>query len=167
VRILDATAGSRAVWFDKNYPDAVYLDLTDRRFPGNELGDCRHTRFSDGELDLVIFDPPHVNVGPNSHMAKSYGHFTTQEIRDLVREAFAEFHRILRPDGMVAFKWADHDTPLDRILATVRGFDRLVGVPTAMRTKHSSQTWWCLMRKVPIRDRLSEFDAARSPGGGA
>jgi hypothetical protein len=163
LKILDATAGSRAVWFDKNYRDTTYLDLVDRRYHGNELGDCRHTRFENGEFDIVVFDPPHMNVGPTSSMAQSYGHFTTHEIRELVRDAFAEFHRILRADGLVAFKWADHDMSLDKILSPVRGFDRLVGVPTAMRTKHSSQTFWVLMRKVPIREPL--FDAIRTEGG--
>lgn len=159
MRILDATAGSRAVWFDKTYKDATYLDLVDRRFPGNELGDCRHTRFPAGHFDLVVFDPPHMNVGPNSEMAKSYGHFTTYQIRDLVRDAFAEFHRILRPDGLVAFKWADHDIRLDSILAPVVGFDRLVGVPTAQRTKHSSVTYWILLRRTET-DPQQRFDAA-------
>lgn len=146
MRILDATAGNRAVWFDKNYPDAVYIDR--RQFPKTLWLDCRWTPFKDGSFDLVVFDPPHMAIGPRARMARTYGHFSTREIRDLVRDAFREFHRILRPDGLVAFKWNDHDTKLDRILSEVRGFDRLVGVPVAMRTKHSSMTYWVLLRAV-------------------
>jgi len=82
-------------------------------------------------------------------MAKRYGHYLTADIRALVADAFVEFHRILRPDGLVAFKWNSHDTSLDKILAPVRGFDRLVENPVAMRTKHSSVTYWCLLRRVP------------------
>lgn len=150
MKILDATAGNRAVWFDKDYPDATFIDARSPEFGDerNEAGDCRHTRFADGEFDVVVFDPPHLNVGATSQMGKQYGHYTTQEIRDLVRDAFVEFHRVLKPDGLVAFKWNDHDTKLDRILEPVVGFDRLVGVPVAMRTKHSSTTYWCLLRRV-------------------
>ena len=147
MKILDATAGARAVWFDKTYPDATFIDVRPDGASGNVLMDCRHTTFPDGTFDLVVFDPPHMTCGPQSTMAERYGHFLTSEIRDLVRDAFSEFHRLLRPDGLVAFKWNDHDTGLDRVLALVRGFDRLVGVPTAMRTKHSSTTYWVLLRR--------------------
>jgi tRNA G10 N-methylase Trm11 len=149
MRILDATAGSRAVWFDKYYKDAVFIDIRGHeRHPGNLFGDCRKTVFPDGSFDLVVFDPPHMTCGPKSQMAQRYGHYLTSEIRDLVRDAFAEFHRVLKVDGLVAFKWNDHDTPLEKVLAPVVGFDRLVGVPTAMRTAHSSVTYWCLLRRV-------------------
>ena len=148
MRILDATAGKRAVWFEKQYPDAVYIDVRPDGDTRNLLVDCRRTDFENGSFDLIIFDPPHMNCGPKSQMAARYGHWLTADIRDLVRDAFVEFHRLLRPDGLVAFKWNDHDTPLERILAPVSGFDKLVGVPTAVRTKHSSTTYWVLMRRV-------------------
>lgn len=148
MRILDATAGHRAVWFEKEYADATYIDVREGLHPGNELMDCRKTAFPDGHFDLVIFDPPHMRCGPASFMGARYGSWRTSEIRELVAGAFVEFHRILREDGLVAFKWSDHDTPLDRILAPVTGFDRLVGVQTAVRTQHSSQTYWVLMRRT-------------------
>ena len=155
MRVLDATAGSRAVWFDKRYPDTVFIDVRDGMFPGNTVMDARHTSFKDGEFDLVICDPPHMCVGPASQMAKRYGHWTTAEIRAMVRDFFVEFHRILRPDGLVAFKWNDHDTPLKTVLgsAQIAGFEPLVGVPTAHRTKHSSVTYWCLLRRVDLEGR--------------
>jgi hypothetical protein len=149
MKILDATAGNRAIWFQKDYPDATFIDLrTEGVDPRNVPMDCRHTDFRDGEFDLVIFDPPHMTCGPASAMAARYGHYLTAEIRELVGVAFVEFHRVLKLDGLVAFKWNDHDTSLDSILAPVTGFDRLVGVPTATRTKHSSTTYWVLMRRV-------------------
>ncbi len=160
MRILDATAGSRAIWFEKEYRDAVYVDVREGLHSGNTVADSRHLAFPPESFDLVVFDPPHMCVGPQSSMARRYGHWLTGEIREFVRDAFLEFHRVLRADGLVAFKWADHDTSLDRILSPVRGFDRLVGVPTAMRTKHSSQTWWVLLRKVPVRSPLEEAAAS-------
>lgn len=158
MKILDATAGNRAVWFDKQYPDAEYIDIRDTGDARNQNMDCRHTSYEDGEFDLVVFDPPHGVIGPNGAMATRYGHYTTQEILDLVRDSFTEFHRILKPDGLVAFKWSTHDMKLERVLALTSGFDRLVGVPTAMRSKHASVTYWCLLRRV-------EQVAEEFPGG--
>lgn len=147
VRILDATAGHRAVWFDKSYPDTDYIDIREGLHPDNVQMDCRKTTFADGTFDLIVFDPPHMAIGPKAQMAERYGHFSTAEIRSIVEGAFPEFHRILREDGLVAFKWSDHDTSLDRILASVTGFDRLVGVPVARRTFHSAVTTWVLLRR--------------------
>lgn len=147
-KILDATAGNRAVWFNKNYPDATFIDIRKAGDERNYEMDCRHTIFDAERFDLVIFDPPHGVIGPNGGMATRYGHYTTEEICSLVKDAFVEFHRILKPDGLVAFKWNTHDMKLERVLAPVTGFDKLVGVPVALRTKHASRTFWVLMRKV-------------------
>jgi SAM-dependent methyltransferase len=152
MKILDATAGPRGIWFDKEYPDATYIDVRTEpgvTHPGNEAQDCRHTRFADGEFDLVIFDPPHMAIGPKAEMAKRYGSFSTAYIRELVADAFREFHRVLRPDGLVAFKWNDHDTPMSKLLPTIHGFDPLVGVRIAQRLHHQSETSWVLLRRVP------------------
>ncbi|HEV2449659.1 MAG TPA: hypothetical protein VGU43_04520 [Thermoplasmata archaeon] len=78
MRILDATAGNRGVWFDKNYRDATFIDIrakgeTSELKQDNLVLDCRNTRFPDGSFDLVIFDPPHIAIGPNAEMAKRYG----------------------------------------------------------------------------------------------
>ncbi len=148
MRILDATAGARAVWFDKTYPDAIYIDIREGLHPDNRRMDCRSTTFRSRSFDLVVFDPPHMTCGPRSQMARRYGHWLTTEIRETVRGAFVEFYRILKPDGLVAFKWNDHDTALSAVLPS-QGFDALVGVPTAQRTKHSSTTYWCLLRRKP------------------
>lgn len=147
MRILDATAGRRAIWWDKEHPTATFIDARADGRDSTLKRDFRKTGFPSGYFDLVIFDPPHMTCGPRSAMAKRYGHYLTSEIRDMVRDGFAEFHRILRPDGLVAFKWATHDTSLARILEPVVGFEPLVGVPTAQRTKHSSVTYWCLLRR--------------------
>lgn len=148
MRILDATAGNRGIWFDKEYPSAIYIDVREGLHPGNLLADCRHTSYAAESFDLVIFDPPHMAIGPKAQMAQRYGSFPTAYIRELVADAFREFHRILRPDGLVAFKWNDHDQSLKKILAPVTDFDALVGVRVAQRLHHKSETSWVLLRRV-------------------
>lgn len=147
MKILDATAGNRAMWFDKQNPIATFIDIRPEVKPDMVM-DCTNTTFEDKTFDLIVFDPPHVNCGSNSHMAKTYGHFTTAEIRELIRDAFIEFKRILKDDGFVIFKWNDHDQRLSKVLSLIWDFEPLFAQKTAYKTKHASSTYWlCLIKK--------------------
>ncbi|MBF6555544.1 MAG: SAM-dependent methyltransferase [Acidimicrobiales bacterium] len=147
MKILDATAGNRGIWFDKDYPDATFIDIRKETHPGNLMVDARHTDFASSSFDLVVFDPPHMAIGPRAQMAQRYGSFPTAYIREFVVDAFREFRRILKHDGLVAFKWNDHDTALRSVLAPVTGFEPLVGVRVAQRLHHKSETSWVLLRR--------------------
>ena len=116
MKIIDLSAGNRAIWFDKNYRDATYLDIREEVKP-DIVGDSTHTNFPDGSFDLVVFDPPHVNCGVNSQMGKTYGHFTTERIREIIRGTSKEAWRITKEDALMAFKWNDHDQKLNKVLA--------------------------------------------------
>jgi len=153
MKILDATSGNRAMWFDKNCPLATFIDLREEVKPEIVM-DCTNTTFPDYSFDLIVFDPPHVNVGATSQMGQSYGHFTTAEIKELVRKAFEEFYRILKDNGIVIFKWNDHDTKLGTVLDLADPFFApLFGQKVASRTKHSSSTYWvCLCKADLVED---------------
>src|SRR5580658_5445808 len=116
MKILDLSAGNRAVWFDKTYRDAVYVDLRPEVGP-TIVAD---TRALPGELgegyDLIVFDPPHVNFGANANTSKAYGYHTTADIRDIIEGSAKEAHRVSRPDALMAFKWNDHDQSFKRVL---------------------------------------------------
>ena len=67
-KILDVACGSRMFWFDKNHPDAIYMDnrklqttLCDGRILNinpDILGDFTNIPFDDNMFYLVVFDPP-------------------------------------------------------------------------------------------------------------
>jgi hypothetical protein len=62
MKILDMSAGNRAVWFDKAYRDAVYVDLRVEVKP-DVVADTRKLPDSIGSgYGLIVFDPPHVNA---------------------------------------------------------------------------------------------------------
>lgn len=82
--ILDACCGSRMMWFDKQNPLAVFMDIRDEECTlcdGRNLevhpdvvGDFRNIPFEDATFRLVVFDPPHlVRLGANSYTAHKYG----------------------------------------------------------------------------------------------
>jgi len=148
MRILDMTAGNRAMWFDKHNPLAVFVDIR----PGVEpdiVADSRNLPPEvGGDYDLVVFDPPHMCCGPKSNMAKTYGHHVSEEIRMIVRDTAKEAHRVTSPDALMAFKWNDHDQKLGGVLGLMaEWWEPLFGQRVATRTKHASGTYWVMLRR--------------------
>lgn len=151
MKILDATCGNRMMWFDKNDPETTFIDIRQETKPDIVMS-CTKTKFKDREFDVIIFDPPHVNVGKNSDMSKRYGHFTSREIKLLVKDGFKEFNRILKTKGMVMFKWNNHSIKLETVLSLIEDFRPLFGQQVSIRRKHVSMTYWiCLKKKITRR----------------
>lgn len=148
MRILDLSAGNRAVWFDKAYPDAVWVDIRKEVNP-TVVADSRKLPKKIGkDFDLCVFDPPHVNFGANAELSKTYGHHTTEEIRSIIRGTAKEAHRVTRRDALMAFKWNDHDQRLDKVLLLMaEWWEPLFGHKVSSRTKHSCMTCWVLLRR--------------------
>ena len=129
-RILDACCGSKMFWFDKSRADTVYMDNCEREAilsDGRRLvvkpdivADFRAMPFTDNTFSLVVFDPPHlVRAGRTSWLALKYGVLGSDWREDL-RKGFAECFRVLRPDGVLVFKWSEHQIPLKDILALTK-----------------------------------------------
>ena len=150
IRILDATAGFRGIWFDKNEEHTIYIDIRPETNPDYVM-DCTKTNFPDKFFNLIVFDPPHIGTTPNNKgiMGKRYhGGLRTSEIRELIKKAFKEFYRILKDDGFVLFKWNNHDQKLPKILSLIENFKPLFGQKVSVSTKHVSRTYWvCLIKK--------------------
>lgn len=79
--ILDATCGSRMIWFDKEHPNTVYMDnrqlesiLCDGRtlnIHPDVVADFTDMPFEDESFHLVVFDPPPSTEGWERLMAGS------------------------------------------------------------------------------------------------
>lgn len=148
MKILDMSAGNRAMWFNKNHPLAVYVDLRPEVSP-TVVADTRNLppEIGDG-YTLIVFDPPHVNFGANAAMSKTYGHHTTSDIRSIIEGSAKEAWRVSVPDALMAFKWNDHDQSFSKVLALMAPWwEPLFGAQTAVRTKHSCITAWVLLRR--------------------
>lgn len=131
-KILDACCGGRMFWFDKAHPDALYIDIREEKdfvVRGNHGVDNRHKSIvpdrimdfrkmdlPDEQFSLVVFDPPHLKAGKNSYFAQIYGSLEDTWQEDM-RKGFAECFRVLKPDGVLIFKWNESDIPLKEILA--------------------------------------------------
>lgn len=152
--ILDACCGGRMFWFDKRNPNALFVD--NRTMPPTEFSngatlevkpdkimDFRSLDLPDNTFNLVVFDPPHIlNAGDKSFLAKKYGYLKRNTWRDDLRAGFAECFRVLRPNGVLVFKWHEMHIPIKDILA-LTPHQPLFG----NRSGKSSKTHWvCFMK---------------------
>ena len=159
MKILDLSAGRRGIWFDKEYPDTTYVDIRPEVSP-TIVADARSLPPEVGDgFDLIVFDPPHVNFGMNANMSRDYGHHSTAEIRDILSGSAREAYRVSVPDALMALKWNDHDQKLDSVLSLVSPWwIPLFGQKTSTRTKHSSTTFWVMLRRATLAPAAEEED---------
>lgn len=147
--ILDACCGSRMFWFDRQHPDAIYMDnrtLDDTLCDGRKLvispdvvADFRDMPFGDNSFKLVVFDPPHlVRAGEKSWMAKKYGVLSDSWTSDL-KAGFDECMRVLEPFGILIFKWNEDQIKLSAIL-------RLIPYKPLFGDRRSKTHWVVFMK---------------------
>lgn len=150
MRILDLSAGNRAIWFDPDYRDAVFVDIRPDVKP-DIVCDTRALPAEIGEgYALVVFDPPHKNSAASGVMSKrNYGHFDLKHIRDTLERTAAEAHRVTAQNALMAFKWNDHSLRLSTALELMADhWEPLFGHGVkAQQRKRDTMTSWALLRR--------------------
>ena len=154
-KILDATCGSRTMWFNKHHPAVVYCDKRVENITGT-WGESERTctvspdiqcdftclPFGDNSFALVVFDPPHlIKAKETSWLVKKYGKLD-ENWKQMLHDGFAECMRVLKPDGVLVFKWSEHDIPADNVWKAI-GQRPLFG----HRSGKKSGTFWGVFMK--------------------
>lgn len=129
-KILDATCGSKMMWFDKKHHLAIYTDkrkenvkLCDGRtleVKPDIMANFRTLPFNDQQFYLVVFDPPHlVKLGENTWLAHKYGRlFPGWEAE--IKGGFDECWRVLKTNGTLIFKWSEGDISVKKIIDIIK-----------------------------------------------
>jgi hypothetical protein len=159
--ILDATCGSRTIWFDKKCSNAIFLDnrvehdtaiwkstkndsVRTLSVEPDMVADFTDMPFEDGAFKLVVFDPPHlINVGDNAWMKKKYGRLP-HDWQPLIHDGFWECMRVLEPYGVLIFKWSEIQVSTRDVLDAI-GTDPLFG----HRSGKKMNTHWMTFMKLP------------------
>lgn len=157
-KILDVTCGSRSIWFNKTHPDALYFDRRDVEYEQvfgatqcnrrciihpDVVGDFTSLPFEDNTFSLVVFDPPHCFGLKESWFLKRYGSYETQEeMLDNITKGFHECMRVLKPDGVLIFKWSEVQIPTPDIIKAFKQ-KPLFGHHSG---KKSATNWLCFMK---------------------
>lgn len=151
-RVLDACCGSKMCWFDKDNHEALFMDIrqeTTTLCDGRTLtvrpdviGDFRNMPFDDESFHVVLFDPPHLkHLGESSWLAKKYGRlFSTWE--DDIKQGFDECMRVLKPNGVLIFKWNEQQISTTKIIEVVKQ-EPLFG-HTSGKGNHT--IWMCFIK---------------------
>lgn len=117
--VLDACCGGRMFWYDKNNPDALFMDnreVEKGAFNNNwnpnwcikpdTVADFRQMPFPDNHFKMVVFDPPHLTSGSmKSVINKKYGLLNKETWKQDVVDGFNECWRVLEQFGILIFKW--------------------------------------------------------------
>lgn len=104
--------------------------------------DFTNLPFADETFSLVVFDPPHLkHVGENAWLRKKYGALG-EDWPKMLHDGFRECMRVLKPDGVLIFKWAETQIPSGEVWEAI-GERPLFG----HRSGKKSQTFWgCFMK---------------------
>lgn len=125
--VLDPCCGGRMMWFDRHDQRALFGDirseehtLCDGRVfnitPDLNM-DFRAIPFDANTFGLVVFDPPHLRrAGRDSWLRAKYG-ILGDDWQDDLRRGLAECFRVLKPEGVLIFKWAEVQIPVSQVLA--------------------------------------------------
>lgn len=150
--VLDMTAGSRMMWFNKHNEIATFVDKR-----------CLHEQLSSGHVidvnpdvladwtlglpfnnetyNLVLFDPPHlIHAGDNSWLAKKYGTLNADNWKEIIKLGFDEGMRVLKQNGTLIFKWNDSQIPLPEIL-------NVIGIEPLFGQKRQKTHWLVFMKE--------------------
>jgi len=119
--MLDASAGNRMLWSNKNPPNTVFLDKnTLLKIPPDILGVWENLPFRDDVFDCVLFDPPHKfnrtsGFWANPSSPNYYGADISRT--KLVTGIFHGTREFLRIAKRLCFKWSDDEISLARVLS--------------------------------------------------
>lgn len=147
MKILDMTAGNRAIWYNKEHPLCTYLDIRAKVKPDIVCDTRKIPKRAGSGYDLIVYDPPHMNCGPNSNMSKSYGYFTTDQILKAIAGSGKEAYRVSKRNALMALKWNSHDIKLERVFALLPQWEPLFGHLTKDGPNSRSQTYWVMLKK--------------------
>lgn len=161
--ILDVTCGSKSIWFNKNHPNVIYCDKRQEEYEGDfgnavkKDGTKKHRKlvikpdilcdftnlpFEENTFALVVLDPPHIEaLKDNSWMKKAYGSLDANW-KTMLHEGFAECMRVLKPKGILVFKWSEVRISTPEVIKAI-GQQPLFGHKSG---KKMNTNWLCFMK---------------------
>jgi SAM-dependent methyltransferase len=160
--VLDACCGSRMFWFDRADPRALFIDKRQGTWPidigtpgtvgrspivvaPDVLADFSAMPFADESFRLVVFDPPHIQrQEARGALTRRYG-VLNGDWREMLRKGFSECLRVLKPNGVLVFKWGESQFKVADIVA-------LAPVKPLFGHHTSKTTHWAVFMKDPQAD---------------
>ena len=154
--ILDATCGTRSIWFDKKCENAIFFDKRQGevekkmgtksyertiKVEPDVIGDFTHLPFADDTFYHVVFDPPHLHISEKAWLFNMYGTLP-EDWGKLIHDGFWECMRVLKQYGTLVFKWSDLEISTRDVIKAI-GCEPLYG----HRSGKKMNTHWMVFIK--------------------
>lgn len=152
--ILDPASGGRMFYFNKQDPRVMFGDIRKNEthlltngqtivIKPDMVMDFRSLPFADASYHTVIFDPPHLTgLSEKSWLRKKYGVLNKDTWRIDIAAGFNECFRVLKPNGVLIFKWNEFSIPTREVIE-LAGQQPLIGHKSGKKMK----THWLLFIK--------------------
>ncbi len=159
--ILDACCGPRFMWFNKDHPNTLYIDIRKEekgfieKRPNCEIrpdmiADFRDLhQLKDNSFKLIVWDPPFIfrkDFHPKHDITKKYGILSRETWREDYRKGFKELWRVLEDHGVLIFKLNDCDGIKFQEVLDLFSEKPLFG--NTVNNLKSHTKWFCFM-KIP------------------
>ena len=135
----------RVLFCDNRQLKTILCDGRDYEINPDVLADFTALPFEDDTFSLVVFDPPHLLHNTESEITGwqqiKYGALTG-DCKSELRKGFAECFRVLKPDGVLIFKWNETNIKVSEILK-LTPVKPLVGHKSG---KRSNTHWICFIK---------------------
>lgn len=157
--ILDACCGTKGMWFNKNHPNTLYIDIR-KESTGFIKGrkenvspdivmDFRDLKFENNTFNMVVWDIPHlITLGKTSKFRKFYGALEKDTWEEDLNKGFKEIWRILKDRGTLILKFNNYEIPFKKLLS-IFPEEPLFGNVTNSRGKAQTK-WFCFMKIVEV-----------------
>lgn len=180
-QILDATAGNRLMWSNKNHPGILFIDIEEElEFVPDRFLDCTQTDFPDNYFYTIFFDPPHtwgipknkrIFTIPSKKIADELFNYnrkypsyygldkfkTKTALLGFIHKAQLEFQRILYDYGMLWVKWSEYSIPIDNIKPFFRDWIEMLELPLKRSPRGKTDSYWLMyMKKSEIATNSSK-----------
>lgn len=168
MKILDATAGNKTMWYQKKHPFVVFMDIRQGKikdprpdrynyfnFNPDVLAEWQHIPFKNEVFDMVVFDPPHIFKNRDTKegiLEVRYSQFFNDNWHNILSCGIRELFRVLKSEGVFVFKWCDSYKKLEDILKLFP-YPPMFGTRTGQRNK----THWVVFIKFRLEKPLDEF----------
>ena len=133
MKILDATAGSRGIWYQKNLPFVIFMDKRKGKFVSyfspkrkryydvnpDVVATWDNMPFEKETFDMVLFDPPHIVKNPSDkkcRMEIQYSSLDKSTWKQTLKIAFKELFKVLKPEGFLILKWCETDIKIMEVI---------------------------------------------------
>jgi len=168
MNVLDVCVGSEKIYFGMNKglgDNFISMDIRKGDFTVQTkknvvpvsitvkpkvLASMKCIPFKDESIDIIVMDPPHLNLGKNgkSFMAKAYGSWDKSEVVSTIYRANIEFNRVLKKNGTLIIKVMPEDS--DRYISLLSNFIFFLPIHTIRQQgcftnkEAKAAAFWCV-----------------------